>query len=178
MLKVLRIPSSSNLWYQAGLLNTELAAIFAHARPALSSSAEQRAAKAYKIAIGEEKPDPSGSNTGLVEKRLPTEGDSCPVCYEDFDVGSEQGLVFCLALNGCGNGIHAECFAQWAKQAQPVTCVSCRAEWKSPASSNAAAGPSYSEGYLNLADQTGLSRKRDVSTCKSAGLSTLRSELH
>lgn len=39
---------------------------------------------------------------------------------EDFEAGKEQGLVFCLSIKGCGNGLHTECFQQWAAQKKPV----------------------------------------------------------
>lgn len=165
---VLQVPQTSNLWYQAALLSTELSAIFANQRPAPAGVAEQRAAKMYKVATGQEQvdeTDPNGSS-GLVQKRLPEEDDDCSVCYESLTPGSEVGLVFCLGSNGCGRGLHAECQQQWARQAQPVTCVNCRAEWSSGAAVDPKKplGPTYSEGYLNLSGSLGVSPQRDTSS--------------
>ncbi|GAA6001336.1 hypothetical protein JCM10207_006613 [Rhodosporidiobolus poonsookiae] len=167
MLKVLQVPRSSNLWYQSALLTSELQAIFTHARPAPRTQLDERVKKAYRIATGAEEPDEAGpSSGGVVKKRVPQEGDSCPICYEDFVPNSEAGLVFCLSLTGCGNALHAVCFTEWAKTSQPTTCPLCREKWVGvdPSAGNAAAGPSYSEGYANYALQAGLSTKRDTSS--------------
>ncbi|BGP16382.1 hypothetical protein JCM10213v2_004384 [Rhodosporidiobolus nylandii] len=172
LLKILQVPQSSNLWYQSALLTSELTAIFAHARPAPRTQLDERVAKAYRIATGEEQPEAgtSSAGSGVVAKRVPQEGDSCPICYEDFTPDSETGLVFCLSLQGCGNPLHAECFANWARTCQPTTCPLCREKWVGANSSAAGglasshAGPSYSEGYANFALQAGISTKRDTST--------------
>ncbi|GAA5850422.1 hypothetical protein JCM8547_001870 [Rhodosporidiobolus lusitaniae] len=167
LLKILQVPQTSNLWYQAALLISELQAIFAHARPAPSTLLDERVKKAYRIATGEEKPDvlSSASDGGVVKKRVPQEGDSCPICYEDFTPGSEAGLVCCLGLQGCGNALHNQCFAEWAKTTQPVTCPLCREKWSSAAAALSQAGPSYSpEGYANFSAQAGISNKRDTSS--------------
>ncbi|ORY89438.1 hypothetical protein BCR35DRAFT_300624 [Leucosporidium creatinivorum] len=171
LLKILQVPLEVNLWYQAALLQTELRAIFAHARPAPQDRQAERVAKLYRVATGEEEADAEaeagGSGSGVVQKKLPEEGDDCPICYEEFTVGQKKGLVFCLALQGCGNPLHSICFGQWSKQAHPVTCPLCRAKWETPAATpgNTAAGPSYSsEGYLNLGAAAGISQKRDTSS--------------
>lgn len=57
---------------------------------------------------------------GGTRKRLPEEGDSCVVCYEEYEAGQEEGLVFCLGIAGCGNCLHAQCFSEWAKTVKPV----------------------------------------------------------
>ncbi|GAA5893907.1 RING finger protein [Sporobolomyces salmoneus] len=168
-LKILQIPQSVNLWYQSALLTPELQAIFANARPAPQTQLEERVKKLYKIATGEAEPEPEGEteDTGLVKKRIPKEDDSCPICYEDFEPGSEQGLVFCLSPQGCGNPLHVPCFQNWARTATPVTCPLCREKWtdSNATAGGAVAGPSYSrEGYLNLASSAGISTKRDTST--------------
>ncbi|GAA5820016.1 hypothetical protein JCM11251_005449 [Rhodosporidiobolus azoricus] len=167
LLKILQVPKSSNLWYQSGLLTSELAAIFAHARPAPRTMLDERVVKAFRIATGEEEPEEGGSaSAGVVKKRVPQEGDSCPICYEDFTPGSEVGLVFCLSVTGCGNPLHQECFANWANTCKPTTCPLCREKWEasSAAGGNAQAGPSYSDGYANFALQAGISTKRDTSS--------------
>ncbi|GAA5983700.1 hypothetical protein JCM11641_000938 [Rhodosporidiobolus odoratus] len=148
MLKILQVPQTSNLWYQAGLLASELTAIFAHARPAPRSVVDERVSKAYRIAIGQEKPE-AGSSAN-----------------EDFTPGSEAGLTFCLSAEGCGNPLHNECFQNWARTSHPTTCPLCRTKWNVAAAAavNPQAGPSCAEGYANFAAQAGLSSKRDTSS--------------
>ncbi|GAA5886022.1 hypothetical protein JCM6882_004236 [Rhodosporidiobolus microsporus] len=169
--RLLQVPKSSNLWYQSGLLTSELAAIFAHARPAPRTMLDERVSKAFRIATGAEKPEEGASagGGGVVKKRIPQAEDSCPICYEDFTPGSETGLVFCLSVTGCGNPLHSECFANWASTCKPTTCPLCREKWvgadaTASASGSAQAGPSYSEGYANFALQAGISTKRDTSS--------------
>ncbi|GAA5923677.1 hypothetical protein JCM1841_004824 [Sporobolomyces salmonicolor] len=190
LLKILQVPQTSNLgvslaslhlpprhplflWYQSALLSSELRAIFAHARPAPRSQIEERVSRLYKIAMGEanavdlEEDRGEGGSGGLVpRKRVPAKGDACPICYEDFTPKSEAGLVFCLSLQGCGNALHSECFANWARTATPVTCPLCREKWADTVPTpNAIAGPSRSsEGYANFAAQAGISGKRDTSS--------------
>ncbi|GAA6015116.1 hypothetical protein JCM8202_004883 [Rhodotorula sphaerocarpa] len=174
-LKVLGVPMTTNLWYQAGLLTSELQAIFTLARPAPRNVLEERVRQAYEIATGKKKADEEsaeGSGGRLVKKRIPEEGDSCPICYEDFEAGSETGLVFCLSISGCGNALHRECFNNWARTSNPNTCPMCREKWPKPGisetastSANAAAGPAYSEdGYQNFAAHAGISTVRDTSS--------------
>ncbi|GAA5858171.1 hypothetical protein JCM1840_001069 [Sporobolomyces johnsonii] len=160
-------------WYQSALLTPELRAIFAHARPAPRSQLEARLSKLYKVATGEakaadlEEDRGEGGSGGLMpRKRVPAEGDACPICYEDFTPNSEAGLVFCLSFQGCGNALHSECFANWARTVTPVTCPLCREKWAAAVpTANAAAGPSRSpEGYANFAAQAGISGKRDTSS--------------
>ncbi|GAA5925620.1 uncharacterized protein JCM15063_005074 [Sporobolomyces koalae] len=172
LLKILQVPVlESNLWYQSALLTSELEAIFANARPAPRTLLEERVQRMYRLATGEVeaegKAEVEGSQT-VTQKRIPQEGDSCPICYEDFEPGSEQGLVFCLSIKGCGNALHKPCFGNWALTVNPVTCPLCREKWHvtpSGTGSSSQAGPSYSsEGYLNLAAQAGLSAVRDTSS--------------
>ncbi|GAA5984209.1 hypothetical protein JCM10908_006091 [Rhodotorula pacifica] len=167
-LKVLGVPWTSNLWYQSALLTSELQAIFALARPAPRNVLEDRVKTAYEISTGKKKPEEGETaQDGPVKKRIPHDGDSCPICYEDFEPGSEKGLVFCLSISGCGNALHAECFGKWAKTCKPTTCPLCREKWPAgaAAASNSNAGPSFSaDGYQNFAAQAGLSTTRDTST--------------
>ncbi|KAI5480792.1 zinc finger, RING-type protein [Pseudohyphozyma bogoriensis] len=166
LLKVLHVPRSSNLWYQKSLLTSEIRAIFALAPRDRVDTTTANVRHIFKLATGQIVPDPKdqANATAPTAKRLPAEGDSCPVCYEDFEEGEEKGLVFCLGVQGCGNGLHEQCFAQWAAKQNPVTCVLCRTKWTAPVKPPAPSQPTYSEGYLNLAGQVGLSGVRDTST--------------
>ncbi|SGY24324.1 BQ5605_C037g11645 [Microbotryum silenes-dioicae] len=160
MLKVLQVNPSSNLWYQAALLLTELEEIFASARPTPQDEQTRRAQAAYRKVVGKEESDALEAPDSSSKNRVPEEGDACPVCYEDYEAGKVQGLVFC---ESCGNGLHAECFRSWSRQQN--TCVMCRAPWVDSSTSAAkSAGASASEGYVNLGQTLGISPVRDTST--------------
>ncbi|KAK4053904.1 hypothetical protein OIO90_003741 [Microbotryomycetes sp. JL221] len=167
-LRVLGVSRYSNLWYQAALLQSELKQIFSEARPSPQAIVDQRVSTAYRVATGQELAPAGGSSSlELVQKRLPGEEDACPICYENFEPGSEEGLVFCLSAGGCGNGLHRECFDNWRRAATgKVTCVMCRQPWQQPMSKDTGSkgGASFSEGYLNLSHLTGQSRQRDTSS--------------
>lgn len=103
-LKVLGLPATSNLWYQKRLLSTEVSDIFLNAKPVPQNVVNMRLTHSYnKAKNGEELGDddvvPEGPNG---KQRLPEEGDTCPICYEDLPAGQAKGLVFCS--EGCGGG--------------------------------------------------------------------------
>lgn len=114
--------------------------------------------------LSKENAEPEESTDG---NRKPVEGD-CPICFMEFDPEKEE-IVWCRAR--CGNNIHKTCFEQWARtqRAQGVRCVYCRSPWEDEKAAldmqsllhNACIGE---EGYINVADQLGLSRHRDYST--------------
>ncbi len=78
----------------------------------------------------------SGSNGVLVaeeegKKLIPGEGDVCGVCYEDLEIGSTEGLEFCL--KSCGRPIHTDCLQTWFNsRGYAKTCIWCRAPWHDP----------------------------------------------
>mmetsp|Transcript_39802 Transcript_39802/g.65162 ORF Transcript_39802/g.65162 Transcript_39802/m.65162 type:complete len:479 (+) Transcript_39802:186-1622(+) len=184
LLKVLRVDSSSEYVYQKALLSTELAEIFAAApRTLFSSSVLANAAvrSKYKQSVGEDDED-VGEGEGEEEEeeatveRKPLEGD-CPVCMDEID-GSEA-TTYCRAR--CGNNVHVECFNEWKgnalRAAQPVLCMFCRCEWQYEAGQREAKSVRHdhvvhrtdvhqnsNEGYLNLADEQGMSMRRDTSS--------------
>ncbi|CAL5873947.1 uncharacterized protein PFLUO_LOCUS8232 [Penicillium psychrofluorescens] len=99
-------------------------------------------------------------------KQRPIEGD-CPICFMEFE--ANEAIVFCRAA--CGNNIHKACFDQWAAttRASGVRCVYCRAPWKSnkpdhDLESLKKDGRVNEEGYLNVAEQFGLSGEREWSS--------------
>ncbi|KAK4054456.1 hypothetical protein OIV83_000950 [Microbotryomycetes sp. JL201] len=169
MLRVLQVPHASGVWYQSALLSTELKQIFNEAPAAPQSVMDHRLSTAYRVATGKESASAEpGSLKASIQKRLPGEGDSCPICYEDLEPGSEKGLVFCLSIGGCGNGLHRECFQTWCKSSASGTrprCIMCRQFWDEcdPAVGNVGTA-CLQEGYVNLAHVSGQDRERDVST--------------
>ncbi|KAL8745358.1 MAG: hypothetical protein Q9184_007884 [Pyrenodesmia sp. 2 TL-2023] len=157
---VLKAPE--HLQYQLAFLSSELREIFAHA-PAPVEAADKE-------------------NEEVAGKRKEIAGD-CPICFMEFEPEKEE-IVWCKAA--CGNNIHKDCFEQWAKS-QGVTKVKCvywyvsaspalggqmltkysRTLWQGDADSIAkikTEGKMNSEGYMNVASQLGLSRRRDTST--------------
>ena len=130
-----------HLQYQLALVTSELEEIFARAPPIPTDLAE----------------DSKGS-------RKPTDGE-CPICYFDLDEAHNK-LVWCKAQ--CGHNLHKSCFDQWAKSqgGKEVRCVYCRTPWETDVSDIEAvrkAGEQNEDGYVNVAEQFGISRARDYS---------------
>ncbi|KAI9801385.1 MAG: hypothetical protein M1825_003364 [Sarcosagium campestre] len=108
---------------------------------------------------------PSASAAGAGEKddlRKPIEGD-CPICILEFQPNTEE-IVWCQA--GCGNNIHKQCFEQWAasKNGERPKCVYCRTPWQGDEASLtkiSKSGMKNADGYVNVAEQLGLTGHRD-----------------
>jgi hypothetical protein len=144
--RVLRAPAE--LEYQLAFVSSELRAIFENSPPLPSETAD---------------------NDAKDGSRKPIEGE-CPICCDDFEPESSENVVYCKAA--CGNNIHKECFGHWAatKKGQTVTCPFCRAPWQGDEiqlKEVAKSGRKNAEGYVNVASQLGLSRRRDYSTYNS-----------
>ncbi|KAK2037581.1 hypothetical protein LZ31DRAFT_600337 [Colletotrichum somersetense] len=145
MSRVLR--AKYELTYQLALVPSELREIFANA-PAIDASPEQSQDK----------------------NRKPVEGD-CPICFSEFDAGSSETIVWCRAA--CGQNIHRECFETWAATKRrgsstgSVTCPFCRSIWQGDddmVKKIKGGGKITHEGYVNVADELGISTQRDYST--------------
>ncbi|KAF8707331.1 hypothetical protein AX14_013607 [Amanita brunnescens Koide BX004] len=160
-LKVLRVPESSPHWYQKALLHSELEEIFAQAPLAPNCVAQQHVREALAKAMGQD----TGSSSSSNKKRLPTEDDNCPICYETMYGVAENALNFCET---CGNALHDECWKQWkassVRNGKSVTCVWCRAETVPAGERNTYNGGYGNEGYVNLGAIAGCSPVRDTST--------------
>lgn len=153
MTKVLRAKYEYS--YQLALLSDELRDIFAHCpRPSDEKN--------------------TGENTD--KNRRPVDGD-CPICFEEMATGDgKEALVWCKAA--CGQNIHRQCFDMWAATKRQshgprgVTCPYCRSPWEGDEPSgvdlaNIKRGSWTEEGYVNVADQLGISTVRDHSTYHS-----------
>lgn len=166
LLKVLRLPPDSQLIYQVALLTHELTEIFskAPANPTHAVMASHSVQRKYQ-----ELTNSNGHANGHgPEKRKPAEGD-CPICYEEMT--TKEPLVWCEL--GCGNNVHAACFQQWSltksRNGEEISCVYCRAPWKSNPSSKP---HTNSDGYINLANlQPGMSTERDWYAYPKRGMS-------
>eukprot|EP01135_Chromosphaera_perkinsii_P004479 Nk52_evm3s284 gene=Nk52_evmTU3s284 len=172
-LKVLKQAQTSSYIYQLALLEKELVEIFTSAPPdptsAWACAEARRAFNKHNSIESSDIPEdaPEGNN------RKPIEGD-CPICYEEMD--PSQTVVYCK--RGCGNNVHLDCFNRWKKslRGKTATCCMCRTEWEeAPAkkgkkkSGSTNEGTYDSNGYLNLADVAGISRRRDTSTYHTFG---------
>lgn len=84
----------------------------------------------------------------------------------EFEEGED--IVWCKAA--CGNNVHRQCFEQWAKSKPgQVKCVYCRTAWKGDESSikrivKGQSNKINGEGYVNVAQELGLSGQRDMSS--------------
>ncbi|OTB09821.1 hypothetical protein K445DRAFT_323604 [Daldinia sp. EC12] len=136
-----------DLVYQLALLPSELREIFEHAPPIEIEG--QSSSEAYD------------------KNRKPLEGD-CPICFMPFE--SAEDTVYCRVT--CGQNIHKECFEMWAitkrkSTKDQVTCPMCRTPWQGDDDTVKKIknkGNKGSDGYVNVADQLGISRERDYST--------------
>ncbi|KAI5252623.1 hypothetical protein E4T42_03276 [Aureobasidium subglaciale] len=144
LLKILKVLEPLN--YQAAFLTSELDEIFDRAGPLPTETIQTE--------------DKDG-------KRKPVEGD-CPICCEELSQQAEA-IVWCQAA--CGNNLHKTCFDQWAatKGYGQVTCPYCRTQWQSTVDGGtlkgmAKTGQKNRDGYVNVADQVGMSTRRDYST--------------
>lgn len=136
--------------YQLALLTSELRDIFARAPPTDNQ--------------------PEANGAGNDNNRKPLEGD-CPICFEEMEAQGEA-IVWCKAA--CGQNIHQQCFEMWAatKRQQAgtgdgdkvdVTCPYCRSVWEGDedmVKKIEKTGPLNAEGYVNVAEQLGISDER------------------
>jgi len=170
LLKVLSVPLTSTYYYQKALLASELENIFTSAPAAPNAVSNAHIQAAYTRAVG--RPDEaerldSKAEEAKDQRRMPEEGDDCPVCYESMHDVDIKTLTFC---EKCGNALHMECFQQWSKKAHLPTCVWCRAKWvvgtntAGGSGGNAAQGVAAMKGYINLAGVAGVSPVRDTSS--------------
>ncbi|OCF41291.1 hypothetical protein I317_04862 [Kwoniella heveanensis CBS 569] len=187
LIRVLKDPDESSVWYRSTLTASEIEQIFAKAPPTPNEAIHADARKAYMRATGAsveeeavaEEVKAEAEAAGVNLNRLEVLGDDCPVCYEEIteDNVKEDKLVYDDTPTGCGKGLHKECFDMWANTAtskhQPVTCVWCRAPWPIPGGANVSpskghgkvriSGQNYhSMGYMNMAEAAGMSQPRGV----------------
>lgn len=99
-----------DLWYQRGYLDSEPREIFAAAPGNAFDSVAAPAAvlRAFCEHIGlEAGPDAAKDAARDDEgKRLPAEGDECPICADEMmvDGTGQNELVYDLGVGGCGQG--------------------------------------------------------------------------
>lgn len=154
-LKVLRLSMDDPVLPQKGLLQSELARIFARLPGGgrekeekdlqdVLANAEARAAYAAQVGGGvheeqEEKEGQEGGKKGQQALDLAGE-DECPVCLEEFNTRKPEDVVICYT---CHKPIHVLCHRTWngvkIAEGGPRSCVWCRAPWVDPAVAGAAA---------------------------------------
>lgn len=109
-------------------------------------------------------PQASDSDPEHPSNRKEISGD-CPICFMDLETEGEE-LVWCKAA--CGQNLHKGCFEQWVKsqKGKEISCVYCRAAWQGDDDSIAKIqkvkekGKVNQEGYMNVAEELGLSGHR------------------
>jgi hypothetical protein len=134
------------LVYQLALLEGEVREILEGAPPLTDDG-------------GDADGDGGGSGNG---KRKPVEGD-CPICFCEL---AGEAVVWCRAA--CGQNVHKGCFETWAatkrrQGAGEVTCPFCRSVWEGDeemVKKIVRDGKRSAEGYVNVAEQLGISTQR------------------
>jgi len=162
MLKVIGLPSSSQLVYQTALLEEELNEIVEsltkrRSQLGMNVVAKKAVREQYaKISSGEEVDDTSSD----CAERKSIEGD-CPICFDSL--GSDMKvLTFCKGV--CGTNFHAECMRMWTSQCRAdPTCPACRQPWVDT-KTGGHDPDANDEGYTNLGRLQGQRKTRDTST--------------
>jgi len=164
LLKVLRVPSNSIYVYQKALLKSELHEIFQAAPLTLFGSsvlANSSVRNKYKQSMG-------GTECEHEEVERKDICGDCPVCMEELD--GNEATTWCRGQ--CGNNVHVECFKEWRdnqqRMGQDVVCMFCRSEWidgpEIGSKSKKKKKTKHNEGYMNMAEEQGMSRRRDTSS--------------
>ena len=121
-LRVLRVPSTNPVVWQAALLKQELVEIFA-AAPSVGTGPLASAAvrSTFARVNGASADDCPLAGAAAEIQRRPVSG-PCPICFEEM-IENEEGkceaeeTVWCHAT--CGLSVHATCFRQWATTSNP-----------------------------------------------------------
>lgn len=139
----------AGLVYQLALLSSELREIFQNAPP---------------IEISDEEGSNNNATKPQDRNRKTIEGD-CPICFTPFE--GPEDTVYCRAT--CGQNIHKECFGMWAATKRQrgardaITCPMCRSPWQGDedmVKKIRNTGVPGADGYVNVADQLGISPVR------------------
>ena len=170
---VLKAPE--HLQYQLAFLTSELEEIFSRAPLPSASGLTPGGEEGEKVgdADGDAKENSEEvvDASGRTIKRKPLADNDCPICFMAFEAAEKDQVVWCRAA--CGNNVHASCFEQWARAQQhgrEVRCVFCRSTWMGDDDAVGRIkkarerGVKNMEGYVNVADELGISRVRDTST--------------
>jgi hypothetical protein len=179
MLKVIKLPRTSNLIYQEAFLTAELVDIFASMSNRIAVLAPQVVRTEYARLTGSTDDEiDRGMGDWSVKQKPLGDADDCAICFDTMSASDE--ITFCKGA--CGMNFHADCIQRWTKQLlssrQPVTCPACRQEWvhnndseslSTSSMSMSASVDSAAEGYANLAHISGHSLDRDTSTYSEQG---------
>ena len=172
MHNVLKAPA--DLEYQLAFLTSELEDIFSRAPLPTASGLNngKGEGKEGDADTQEEEGEEALDATGRKFKRKSLEENECPICFMPFEPSdAKEDIVWCRAA--CGNNVHKSCFEQWAlaQRGKEVQCVFCRSVWKGDEDSVSKIqkarekGVVNGEGYVNVADELGLSRFRGKWIC-------------
>lgn len=103
------------------------------------------------------------------------------IVAREFQSVQEHASKADTSYSACGNNLHKTCFDQWAASKRgngaTVTCPFCRTPWQASDISElakyvtgtaSATGPKVNaDGYVNIAQELGISGKRDYSSVSS-----------
>ena len=165
MLKVVGLPSSSPLVYQAAYLTEEIEEIVGQLRARTgqlgrSVVANEDVQQMYAAMKSGDSVKLEDDSKTVARKEIA--GD-CPVCFDALGTTISH-LTYCK--HTCGTNFHTECIKIWSQQLRRqgaiATCPACRQPWDGP--EKKAKSPGKSEGYDNLGGLQGQSPDRDTST--------------
>ena len=163
LLKVMAVPSNSDLIYQAAWIGSELREMFEGMRIRFRQVsgavlANQLVQESYaRLKRGEEVIDVDDSAAGVA--RRPTEDQDCPICFEALGTNLSKT---CYCRSRCGANFHTACIQHWLRsQRSEPTCPMCRGPWEDPDKKKTSCDD---EGYTNLGRLQGQSPDRDTST--------------
>ena len=166
MLKVMGLPSNSNLVYQAAYLTQELEEIFELYQQRKSSMSAVLANEAVRTEYAKIQSGDDDKKISSSVERKKVEGEDCPICFDSLG-NSLSLLTFCQ--NSCGTNFHVECMKMWISQCHGCpTCPACREEWHEGHTKKKGKKRGHNDdqdgGFTNLGRLQGQSRVRDTST--------------
>jgi hypothetical protein len=185
LIKVVGLPTSSPLVYQAAYITQELDTIIEmlqNRAVQLQRGGVAAAAAAGNILANEAvrncfQDQKKGNRTTDHDhdaatdstKRHEIQGADCPICFDDLGgMANLDQLTFCQTT--CGTNFHSDCIKMWTRQAEQArtpTCPACRQPWTDVKTGGHIIDVDADDGYANLGDLQGQSRVRDTSTYHS-----------
>lgn len=123
LIKILRIPTASPLWFQMSLIDTEINQILIGIMDSNEKSKKYRGRR-HSVSL-------TNASLGGIQREVLNENSdhTCPICYDE--ISSNQKLTWCRKM--CGKNIHSRCMQSYAQYIQstkqPVLCPLCRHEW-------------------------------------------------
>ncbi|ORZ03049.1 hypothetical protein BCR43DRAFT_520263 [Syncephalastrum racemosum] len=165
LIKVYHASVRSRAFESLRLSQTTRAQLFSQCTVSPEIMVNEKVYQAIQKKMRGEASEPEEVQNSVDPKRKPLDDSDCPICYEEFDITKPQEAIYCTT---CYNNVHKKCFDVWKNSGRSVvTCVWCRAAWpdvkKDKAKSRAKQPGRNSAGFLNFADEVGLTSRRSTS---------------